>query len=88
VVVNDGVVRSTRNYSLTGSALTSDRALQAAVDSGVPFHDTLQALSHTPAQVIRREHELGQILAGRLGDVMLLDEDLEMRHIWREGILV
>jgi len=84
----DGAVRL-EDGTLAGSCLTTSQALQNAVQQcGVPVGDALVMLTRTPAEVLGLTGERGVLEAGRLADLVLLDEGLEPARVWIEGRLV
>ena len=81
VTVTDGVARADETGSIAGSTLTQDVALQRAVQAGVPLVESVRALTSTPARAIGLDSQLGKLAPGFLGDAVLLDENLQMRHV-------
>ncbi len=85
VTVDDGIARAVDTGSIAGSTLTQDDALRRAVQAGVPLVDAVRALTQTPARAIGVEALLGSIAAGFLGDAVLLDAQLQVRHVQTGG---
>ena len=52
---------------------------------GINIEETLRMASLYPAQVIKREAEIGQLIGGARADFILLDEALNIRSVWRAG---
>nr|WP_286329084.1 N-acetylglucosamine-6-phosphate deacetylase [Agromyces marinus] len=83
VHVRDGVARLADTGSIAGSTLTQDRALRRAVlDSGIPLHAAIEALTVTPAAAIGRASDLGRLEPGYAADAVLLDDDLAVTAVW------
>src|SRR5690606_6596863 len=65
VTVTDGVARTAGTGAIAGSTLTMDVAFRRAVAAGIPLPRATRIASLTPARVLRRDHELGSIAAGK-----------------------
>ncbi|MGW4930094.1 N-acetylglucosamine-6-phosphate deacetylase [Agromyces sp. NPDC004153] len=86
VVVDGGVARLVEGGSIAGSTLTQDVALRRAViDSGIPLHEAVGALTVAPAAAIGRSGDLGRLDAGYAADAVLLTDDLEIEAVWGAG---
>ncbi|TYL54373.1 N-acetylglucosamine-6-phosphate deacetylase [Agromyces mariniharenae] len=86
VVVDAGVARLVEGGSIAGSTLTQDVALRRAViDSGIPLHEAVGALTVAPAAAIGRSGDLGRLDAGYAADAVLLTDDLEIEAVWGAG---
>ena len=86
VVVDGGVARLVEGGSIAGSTLTQDVALRRAViDSGIPLHEAVGALTVAPAAAIGRSGDLGRLDAGYAADAVLLTDDLEVDAVWGAG---
>jgi N-acetylglucosamine-6-phosphate deacetylase len=72
--------------SLAGSTLTMDRAFQRAVNVlGVPIEEAAIAAGTTPARVIGLDSCTGSIEPGKMADLVVLDEDLNLTGVMAEG---
>ncbi|WP_300269154.1 N-acetylglucosamine-6-phosphate deacetylase [Microbacterium sp.] len=81
VTVADGVARADDTGSIAGSTLTQDVAMLRAVQAGVALPDAVRALTQTPAEAIGLATQLGRLAPGYLGDAVLLDAQLRVRHV-------
>ncbi|MGP6175886.1 N-acetylglucosamine-6-phosphate deacetylase [Microbacterium sp. A196] len=81
VTVKDGIARTDATGSIAGSTLTQDIALQRAVQAGVPLVDAVRALTQTPAAAIGLGARLGQLAPGFVGDAVVLDAALQVKHV-------
>ena len=70
--------------TLAGSALTMDAAVRNLVDLGVPVAEALAAASQVPARLIGDDRG-GDLAAGRVADIVVLDDDLAVRRVLIEG---
>jgi N-acetylglucosamine-6-phosphate deacetylase len=72
--------------SLAGSGLTMDRAVRNAVSlAGVSLVQAVRMASTNPASIIGTSDTTGSIDAGKLADLVLLDESLEVERTWIAG---
>ncbi len=79
VVVRDGVARR-EDGVLAGSALTLIEAVRALHALDVPLADAVDAATAVPARVVRRP-SLGSLRPGADADVVVLDDELEIRSV-------
>lgn len=88
VDVVDGVARLVEGGALAGSTLTMDAAFRRVVQQcGFTLSDAVLAASVNPARLIGRD-DIGIIEVGRVADVVALDSDLVLTHVWHHGSLV
>jgi N-acetylglucosamine-6-phosphate deacetylase len=87
VTVTDGVCRNTEG-KLAGSTLTLDRALRNIVNLGVPLSDAVRMLTANPATLLGIEFKKGALRVGADADIVLLDQNLEVRSVWTRGVLL
>lgn len=72
--------------TLAGSDLTMDQAVRYCVTRlDLPLENVLAMTSTNPAMLLGLEHEVGEILPGRLANLVHLSDDLEVRGTWVEG---
>ncbi|MDP9445017.1 MAG: N-acetylglucosamine-6-phosphate deacetylase [Actinomycetota bacterium] len=81
--LRDGAVRNA-DGQLAGSAATLDAALREAHAIGIPLDAALVAVTEAPAALVRRR-DIGRLLPGAPGDVVVLDDALVVRATYREG---
>jgi N-acetylglucosamine-6-phosphate deacetylase len=86
VEVSEGVARLVEGGSIAGSTLTLDRAFQRAVTiDRLPVEDVVAALSATPARLLGMDDRIGSLEPGKDADLVLLDEDFELKGVMRKG---
>ncbi|MEU1947012.1 N-acetylglucosamine-6-phosphate deacetylase [Streptomyces sp. NPDC020125] len=89
VEVTDGVARISDGPtagSIAGSTLTLDRAFQRAVTiDGLSVAETVKALSATPARLLGIADRVGSLEAGKDADLVVLDDDFQLRGVMRRG---
>jgi N-acetylglucosamine-6-phosphate deacetylase len=86
VRVRDGEARLAEGESLAGSTLTMDAALRNTVRlAGVPLVDAVVSASLTPARALGLADRIGSIEVGKQADLVVLDRDLRVRAVLRNG---
>ncbi|MEU6078262.1 N-acetylglucosamine-6-phosphate deacetylase [Micromonospora sp. NPDC047074] len=85
VTVADGVARLARDGAIAGSTLTMDAALRHAVAAGIPIADAVRMAATTPARAIGLGDQLGALQVGLRADLVVLDDDLNVVRVMREG---
>ena len=53
--------------------------------TGVPLHEVIRMASLTPARIAGCERDVGSITTGKLGDVLVLDRELNIRQVYLAG---
>ncbi len=86
VQVRDGVARvGGPTGPIAGSTLTLDRALRCAVHAaGVDLLTAVTAATRVPADALGRP-DLGRLAPGARADLVVLDDDLQVRAVMRAG---
>ncbi|MFE9678484.1 N-acetylglucosamine-6-phosphate deacetylase [Streptomyces sp. NPDC006259] len=89
VEVSEGVARLVEGGSIAGSTLTLDRAFKRAVTvDRLPVEDVVAALSANPARLLGMDDRVGSLEPGKDADLVLLDEDFDVRGVMRQGVWV
>jgi len=86
VVKCQGCVRLKDGSSLAGSSLTMDQALRNLLTLGMDLADVSARLSRYPAEYLGIAHERGQLRAGSLADLVVLDEHAQVTDVYLEGV--
>jgi N-acetylglucosamine-6-phosphate deacetylase len=77
---------TTEDGTLAGSDLDMASAVRNCVRHlGVELGDALRMASTSPAAFLRLDGELGRIAPGYRADLVLLDDDLQVRSTWIDG---
>ena len=86
VVVRDGAARLAGSDRLAGSTLTMDAALRRAVHPvGLSLEAASIAASGNPSRVLGLADQTGAIAAGLDADLVLLDNQLDVRRVMVRG---
>ncbi|MER5373905.1 N-acetylglucosamine-6-phosphate deacetylase [Streptomyces sp. NPDC002553] len=86
VDVVDGVARLVEGGSIAGSTLTQDRAFKRAVTvDRIPVEDAVTALSATPARLLGMADTVGSLEPGKDADLVVLDENFDLKGVMRKG---
>ena len=83
VEVVDGIARG-HDGVLAGSVLSMPQAIRNLVALGVPLEQAVDAATRVPASVARRP-DLGRLEPGARADLVVLDDDLEVRRVLIAG---
>jgi N-acetylglucosamine-6-phosphate deacetylase len=85
VEVRDGVARLAGGGAIAGSTLTMAAAVRYAVrETGLPIEEAVRAATATPAAMLRLER-VGALLPGYRADLVVLDDDLDVRRVLHRG---
>jgi N-acetylglucosamine-6-phosphate deacetylase len=80
VILKDG--RATlSDGTLAGSATDLLQCMRNAVSFGIPVEDAVRAASFNPAQVAGAQEITGSIDTGRRADLLLVDNNLELKQV-------
>ncbi|MFD5323714.1 N-acetylglucosamine-6-phosphate deacetylase [Streptomyces sp. NPDC127092] len=89
VEVKDSVARLVEGGSIAGSTLTLDRAFKrAATVDGLPVESVVQAISANPAKLLGVYDRVGSLEPGKDADLVVLDEDFELKGVMHKGAWV
>jgi len=88
VRVRDGLVYL-EDGTIAGSVLTMNRAVANMVSTGlVPLEDALKMASLVPAKILGIQHHKGTLTPGSDADVVVMDEDFNVKLTMVEGEIV
>ncbi len=89
VIIEDGVCKLADRSALAGSIATMDRLIQTMTfKAEVPLFDVCRMISETPAKIMGVYDRKGSLERGKDADILLLDNDLNVRGVWAMGKLV
>lgn len=86
IEVRGGMAMVAGTETIAGSTLTQDLALTVALDGlGIPRPEAVEALTATPARILGLGDRLGLLEPGYAADVVALDDELTVQHVWAAG---
>lgn len=87
VIVKDGIATLKEHpEALAGSTLTMIRGFRYLVSTvGLSLQEASRAASLTPALSLGLERSIGSLEAGKRGDILQLDADLNLHAVWIGG---
>ena len=89
VIIEDGVCKLADHSALAGSIATMDRLIRTVVQKAeIPLEDAVRMASETPARIMGVYDRKGSLQKGKDADILVLDEDLNVRAVWAMGKLV
>ena len=87
VDVRGGIAHLAGTSTIAGSTLTQDAALRTAITiAGVSEVAAIEALTLTPARVLKRESHWGRLAAGFAADLVVLDGGWNVEQVWAAGV--
>lgn len=82
-------VRFIEGVGLSGSKLTMDRAVRNMMrHAGAGIVDAFAMASLNPARVLKIDRDAGSVEKGKLANLVIVSENIEVRHVLLEGRLV
>ncbi|GAB1823093.1 N-acetylglucosamine-6-phosphate deacetylase [Herbidospora sp. RD11066] len=86
VEVRGGEARLAGGGSIAGSTLTMDRAFRRGVHlNGLSLGEAIEVTSLNPARALGLDDEIGSIAVGKRADLVVLDDNLEVHRVMRQG---
>ena len=89
VIIEDGVCKLPYTTLFRSSVATMDRLIRTVVQKAeIPLEDAVRMASETPARIMGVYDRKGSLQKGKDADILVLDEDLNVRAVWAMGKLV
>lgn len=89
VIIEDGVCKLADHSALAGSIATMDRLIRTMVQqASVPLADAVRMASETPARIMGVYDRKGSLGRGKDADIIIMDENLQLRAVWSMGRFV
>ncbi|MGO5029473.1 N-acetylglucosamine-6-phosphate deacetylase [Candidatus Agathobaculum pullicola] len=85
VSVRDGRATLRGTSTLAGSVTNLFECMRRAVQMGIPFGQAVCSASTNPARAIGIQHDYGTLEPGKLANIILLDEDLNINTLILRG---
>lgn len=81
-IIEDGVAKLPDRSAFAGSIATADRLVRTMwKQAGVSLTDTIRMMCENPAKLLRVDDRKGRLLPGFDADVVLFDEDVNIRRV-------
>lgn len=89
VIVEDGVAKLTDRSAFAGSVATADRLIRTfLLYTGAPLHEVIKMMTYNPAKIMGIDNKTGSIAVGKDADLILFDDNIEIKDIILRGSLV
>ena len=85
-LLDDGLDVSFVNGELAGSKLTMDAVARNFKALGLSLTEVFKIVSENPAKAIRMNDVVGSLREGRRGDVLIIDEDINVKEVIKANI--
>ncbi|OUS07415.1 N-acetylglucosamine-6-phosphate deacetylase [Rhodobacterales bacterium 52_120_T64] len=73
--------------TLAGADLDMASAVRFMItEIGLDAEEALRMASLYPARLLKRDHEIGSLVAGARADFVHLDGQMQIKNVWREGV--
>lgn len=89
VIVEDGVAKLPDRSAFAGSTATVDRLVRTMVQlAQVPLLEAVQMMTATPARIMKVDDRKGSIAVGKDADLVIFDDDINVRLTMIGGKIV
>ena len=89
VIIEDGVCKLADRSALAGSVATMDRCIRTLVQKAeIPLEDAIRMASETPSKIMGVYDRKGSLQKGKDADIIVMDDNLNIRAVWAMGELV
>lgn len=86
VIIEDGIAKLPDRSSFAGSVATGDRLVRVMTKKvGIPLWEAVRMISLHPAQLLGIDGSTGGIEIGKLADLVLFDEDINIKQVYVGG---
>lgn len=85
ITLKNGKATLKDSDTIAGSVISLMEGVRRAVSFGIPLADAVLSASQRPAQVIRKDGDIGSLRAGRCADMVALDLGLRIKEVWVGG---
>ena len=87
ITLKDGRATLKDSDTIAGSCIHLMDALKKAVSFGLPLETAVYAATAAPAKAIQRD-DIGAVACGKCADFVLLDEDLNVKAVYIDGVQI
>lgn len=89
VIIEQGVAKLPDRSSFAGSVATANQLVRTMVNvAGVSLIEAVQMITINPARIAKRDHEIGSIAVGKKADLVLFDEQIDVKLTMVEGTII
>lgn len=89
VIIEQGVAKLPDRSSFAGSIATANQLIRTMVNvAGVSLIEAVQMITINPARIVKRDHEIGSIAVGKKADLVLFDEQIDVKLTMVEGCII
>lgn len=89
VIKEDGVAKLADRSAFAGSVATTDRLVRTVCKlTEAPLYQVVKMASLTPAKLLRIDDAVGSIGQGKRADLLLFDEDIQIKKVMVRGEFV
>jgi N-acetylglucosamine-6-phosphate deacetylase len=89
VIIEEGVAKLPDRSSFAGSVATTDRLVRNMVNMAeVSLLDAVKMMTLTPARIMKADHLTGSLAAGKLADIVLFDDNINVQMTMVKGKIV
>lgn len=86
VIIEDGVAKMPDRTSFAGSIASGDRLIRTMRDlTGVPLQEIVAMMTANPAKLLGLEERKGKLQPGMDSDLIMFDEEINIRAVWTGG---
>ncbi len=86
VSVFDGIAHMPDGISFAGSVATADRLIRVMTkQAGVPLNEAVMMMTENAAREIHADGRKGKLQTGFDADLVIFDEDINVKHVWCGG---
>lgn len=89
IIIEDGVAKLPDRSAFAGSIATSDRLVRTAYKiAGIPLLDSITMMTITPAKILNIDNERGSIEPGKIADLVIFNDNIEIKYVICSGNVV
>jgi N-acetylglucosamine-6-phosphate deacetylase len=88
VVIEDGVAKLLSREAFGGSIATADRLVRTMLGVGVSMSDAIKMITVNPVKMMNVNKKIGKIEKGYIADLCLFDENVNVKKVFKRGIIV
>lgn len=89
VIIEDGIAKMPDRSCFAGSVATGNRLVRTLHKVlSLPLPIALKIASYQPAKLLRLDNEIGSIEKGKTADLVVFDDDIEIKQVFKSGVPV